>query len=293
MKLSIVIPTHNRRLRVLAAIESVLQQTHFAQFGWEYGKQFELIVVDDGSTDATLEAIISRHPNINVVTQSNQGVSVARNSGIAVANGEWLAFLDSDDVWLPSKLSTQFKALERANAMICHTEEVWLRDGVRVNPKQKYVKKAGNIYLECVKHCAMAPSSVLLHRDVLDQVGSFDPNLTVCEDYDLWLRVSAHYEVVLVDEPQVVRAGGHSDQLSTRYWGMDRFRVVGLEKILKLAHTVPDREWLLTSTDLSATLASLIKRLTILKAGAIKHQNKPLQAWVQSKLSHWQHYSFD
>lgn len=225
MEISVVIPTWNRADLVHRAVKSVINQTLPAA---------EVIVVDDGSDDNTKERVARDFPEAVVLTQTNQGVSSARNHGIRMATGEWIALLDSDDEWLPGKLAAQAKLLSiRTNLEVCHTKELWIRDGRRVNPKQKHSKPEGWIFDSCLPLCCVSPSSILMRRSVFDKVGWFDETLPACEDYDMWLRVFCEYEVGLVESPMLIKYGGHHDQLSRRYWGMDRFRVRALEKILQ------------------------------------------------------------
>lgn len=219
---SVVIPTYNRASRVTHALHSVLSQTRPPD---------EVIVVDDGSTDDTAERIRTRFPGVRLLTQENRGVSAARNAGIRAASGEWIALLDSDDEWLPRKLELQLRAVAE-ETLVCHGDEIWIRRGRRVNPMKKHRKHGGHIFDKCLPRCVISPSSVLLRRRLLDTVGLFDEALPACEDYDLWLRVTARFPVLFVDEPLIVKHGGHDDQLSRRYWGMDRFRIAALEKIL-------------------------------------------------------------
>ncbi|MGB5708918.1 MAG: glycosyltransferase [Arenicellales bacterium] len=225
MEISVVIPTWNRVDLVRRALNSVLNQTLAPA---------EVIVVDDGSDDNTIERVARDFPEAVVLTQTNQGVSSARNRGIRIATGEWIALLDSDDEWLPGKLAAQAKLLSfRTNLDVCHTDELWIRDGRRVNPKQKHSKPEGWIFDSCLPLCCVSPSSILMRRSIFDKVGWFDETLPTCEDYDMWLRVFCEYEVGLVESPMLIKYGGHDDQLSRRYWGMDRFRVRALEKILQ------------------------------------------------------------
>ena len=224
MDISVVIPTWNRAEHVIRAIGSVLGQS--VQPG-------EVVVVDDGSEDGTAERVLNTFPEVRLLRQSNLGVSAARNRGICESSGEWIAFLDSDDEWLPDKLAMQMELLRlQPDLRACHTEEIWIRNGRRVNPMQKHAKPSGWIFTHCLPRCCVSPSSVLLHRSVFDSVGNFDESLPACEDYDLWLRVFQQYPIGLVNAPLVTKYGGHADQLSRRFWGMDRFRVKALEKIL-------------------------------------------------------------
>ena len=221
---SVIIPTYNRVDLIGRALRSVYAQSV---------PPCEVIVVDDGSTDGTGSFVNDRFPDALYVKTDQRGVSAARNAGIMHSRGEWLAFLDSDDQWLPHKLEVQLRQLQGHTSMrICHTEEIWIRNGRRVNPARKHAKKGGWIFHACLPLCAMSPSSILIHRSVFERVGLFDEALPACEDYDLWLRITARYPVLFVDEPLILKYGGHADQLSRRHWGMDRFRIRALEKVL-------------------------------------------------------------
>jgi glycosyltransferase involved in cell wall biosynthesis len=192
-----------------------------------------VVIVDDGSTDGTENLVCEKYPEITYLKQNNLGVSAARNAGIAATSDEWLAFLDSDDEWLPEKLQCQMDALEaEPEMMVCHTDEIWIRNGKHVNPMKKHNKHGGWIFDKCLPLCCISPSSVIIHRSVLDEIGFFDQSLPACEDYDLWLRVASSYPVLYISEKLVVKHGGHQDQLSEKYWGMDRFRIQALEKII-------------------------------------------------------------
>ena len=225
MRVSVIIPTHNRAPWVTEAVASVLAQTY---------RDFELFVVDDGSTDGTLSALASFGGDIKVFPQEvRRGVSAARNRGAAAATGDWLAFLDSDDLWLPDKLARQVEYLKgHPDLVICQTGETWIRNGVRVNPPETCRKVGGDIFLPSLKRCLVSPSAVMLHRRLFEDLGGFDESLPAAEDYDLWLRVAWRHPVGLVPEPLVMKRGGHADQLS-RQWGLDRFRIRALMKLLE------------------------------------------------------------
>lgn len=224
MKISTVIPTHNRADLLPDTLRSVLSQTV---------TDHEVIVVDDGSTDGTADLLQRDFPTVKLIQQTQQGVSSARNRGIEVATGEWIALLDSDDQWHPNKLTRQLAAADNdPSAVIIHTEEIWIRDGKRVNPMHKHQKRGGMIFEHCLPLCCISPSSVLLKKSLLNKIGLFDESLPACEDYDLWLRICAQHPVLFIDEPLTIKYGGHADQLSKRYWGMDRFRIQALLKLL-------------------------------------------------------------
>ena len=223
-KISVIIPTYNRAHTLREAIESVLSQSY---------NDLQLIVVDDGSTDETKVIVSSYIPKLAYIYQERQGVSAARNRGIKHAQGDYISFLDSDDLWLEDKLHLQMKFMEsHPEALICYTEEVWIRKGVRVNPMKKHRKYSGMIFEHCLPLCIISPSSVLIARRLLENVGVFDEELEACEDYDLWLRISAQYPVYLIDTPLIVKRGGHADQLSKRVERQDRFRIRALTKLL-------------------------------------------------------------
>lgn len=254
MNISVIIPTYNRAHLLARAIESVLTQTFPVQ---------EIIVVDDGSSDNTAEMMAQQFPQCVYIQQTNQGVSAARNRGIEAAAGEWLAFLDSDDEWLESKLEAQHDLLQQhPEIKICHTEEIWIRNGKRVNQMKKHAKSGGYIFQKCLPLCVISPSSVTIHRSLFDEVGNFDEQLPACEDYDLWLRICSTYPVAFVEQPQIRKYGGHDDQLSQHHWGMDRFRIIALEKIIQSGR--------LNSVDRAAAIQTLVSKADILAQGAKK-----------------------
>jgi glycosyltransferase involved in cell wall biosynthesis len=271
VNISVVIPTYNRVDLLPRALESVLQQTLAPD---------QVIVVDDGSDDATREMVAEHYPGIDYIYQQNKGVSSARNTGIQAASGDWVAFLDSDDAWLPGKLFRQVLALKQGGYEVCHTNETWIRDGVRVNQMHKHKKYGGWIYPHCLPLCSISPSSVMLSRTALKEVGLFDENLPACEDYDMWLRLCSRYRVMLADEPLVMKYGGHEDQLSRKFWGMDRFRVLSLENMLITGTLGP--------SDYAQTLEMLLHKLRILRGGAIRHGNQELVSICESMLSRWE-----
>jgi glycosyltransferase involved in cell wall biosynthesis len=226
-QVSAIIPTHNRRALVCEAIASALAQRDVA---------LEVIVVDDGSTDDTASALAGLGGRIRYLQQPTRGVAAARNTGARSARGEWLAFLDSDDLWRPHKLARQLAYHARVPRLrASQTGEIWIRNGVRVNACRHHRKPDGDIFAASVARCVVSPSAVLLRRDLFEELGGFDESLEVCEDYDLWLRLGARELVGLLDEPLVVKRGGHADQLSRRHWGMDRFRVASLVRLLAAA----------------------------------------------------------
>jgi len=280
MNVSAVIPTFNRGHCLLRAINSVLAQTTPVD---------EIIVVDDGSDDKTYDLLVKSElldmrgqlPNIRYLYQENKGVSAARNLGIKEAENEYIALLDSDDAWAKTKIERQALKLEKKNfsCRITHTEEIWLKDGQRINPKKKHKKSGGFIFEKCLPLCCISPSSVLLHRTLFNDYGFFDEKLPACEDYDMWLRLCAFEEVLFVEEALTIKYGGHSDQLSRAFWGMDRFRVQALEKLINSGK--------LSKTQRSQALEMLVKKIEILLLGAKKREKKEMIQNLDMKLNYW------
>lgn len=221
---TVIIPAYNRSSCLREAIDSVLSQT--------YGN-FELIVVDDGSTDSTQDLLSLYAEKIIALRTEHAGPSAARNQGILQARGEFIAFLDSDDLWLPDKLKIQVDFFSSSpEVFVCQTEEIWIRNSIRVNPMKKHKKYSGWVFERCLPLCIVSPSAVMLHQAVFDRVGLFDEAMPACEDYDLWLRISPFYKIHLIAEPMILKRGGHADQQSRTIPCLDKLRIHALGKIL-------------------------------------------------------------
>ena len=271
MDISVIIPTYNRKNTLPRAVESVLNQTY---------KPVEIIIVDDGSTDGTKEWFSEMYPLVHYTYQVNSGVSSARNTGINSARGDWIALLDSDDEWLPDKLEIQVKLLQNnAELRFCHTNEIWIRNGVRINQMKKHQKYGGNIFKKCLDICRISPSSSLFHTSVIKDVGLFDESLDVCEDYDLWLRITAKYPVLFLDQPLIKKFGGHSDQLSRVFGGIEQYRIRSLEKILTSKS--------LSGSQFEAAKDMLIHKLQIYAKGLKKRDKNTEFHSVEKKIQDW------
>jgi glycosyltransferase involved in cell wall biosynthesis len=271
LNVSVVIPCFNRKKTLSRSIDSVVNQTY---------KPSEIIIVDDGSTDGTRDFILNSYPNIKYFFQPKKGVSSARNKGIRESSSDWVAFLDSDDEWLPQKLEKQINQLgKHSEIFISHTNEIWIRNGVRVNQMKKHQKYGGYIFDKCLDICRISPSSVLIHKRVLKDVGVFDEALQVCEDYDLWLRITSKYSVLFERELLIVKYGGHKDQLSKVKEGIEQFRIQSLEKILALNH--------LTEDQFIMTKNMLVRKLSIYAKGLEKRNKFDELALVKKKILNW------
>ena len=276
MPVSVIIPTYNRKKFLKEAVHSVLSQSF---------KELEIIVVDDGSNHKS-EWVEALDPRIHYIYCANRGAGAARNFGVSVSSGEYIAFLDSDDLWEKKKLEKQLSFLKAINEeprrsvsgseakyKICYTNETWVRKGEHLNQMKKHQKYHGWIFEKCLPLCIVSSSSIIMERQVFYDLGGFDEALPVCEDYDLWLRMSLNYPIAYLDEKLIIKRGGHPDQLSRKYWGMDRFRIRALEKLLRMKIS-PEQKRLV--------MGELKKKCEVLVAGSWKR--KKYFRWLRYKL---------
>ena len=272
MKISVIIPTFNRKKTLGRAIQSVSNQSL---------SPFEILIIDDGSNDGTKEWAKESFQDIKYIYQNNQGVSSARNKGIKYAYGDWVAFLDSDDEWLPNKLYEQVKAIgSNPEIKFFHTNEIWIRNGVRVNQMKKHKKYGGYIFDKCLDICRVSPSSVLIKKEIFDDIGTFDESLRVCEDYDLWLRITSKYPVVFLDIPLIYKYGGHAGQLSKVNDGIESYRIQSLEKIIESGVLSNEQKLIAVNT--------LVNKMKIYAKGLEKRNKlrelqdikKNIQCWI-------------
>ena len=276
-KISVVIPTLNRINTLQRALDSVINQTY---------KPAEIIVVDNGSSDGTLKFLREQYPKITILTENKIGVSSARNKGIKKSINQWIALLDSDDAWHPRKLEIQTSMLDSAlkEYNLVHTDEVWFRNNKHINQMKKHKKQGGYIFERCLSLCCISPSSVLFKKNILDKVGLFDESLPVCEDYDMWLKICSSEEVLFAQDKLTYKYGGHKDQLSKSYWGMDRFRIKSIENIIK--------NFDLTYNQKKQAKKELIKKLKIIINGAFKRNNLSIVNEFSTKLEYWDKVNF-
>lgn len=203
-KVSVIIPTYNRADFLTEAVDSVLNQT------W---RDFEIIVVDDGSTDGTRDVVGRYGDRIKYFHKQNKGPSSARNFGTSKAHGNFLAFLDSDDIWEPNKLDIQMNFLQS------HPEIKLISCGSYImgnSRKRKFHIRgdlSGDLFLTLYQRSFINTSSVVLTQDCFFQVGPFDETIQTAEDYDLWLKVARHFPMAYLDTP-LVGIRKHPDKLS-------------------------------------------------------------------------------
>lgn len=277
-QVSVIIPVYNRYTLLERAVTSVVNQSF---------RDFELIIVDDGSdvslTDSDIAGYDSR---IRIVRfDQNCGVSAARNAGVRVSIGHWLAFLDSDDHWHRNKLLKQLRWLDsNQEVSIMQTREIWIRNGVRVNPPKSHEKIQGDLFIPSLDRCMITPSSVILSRELFESSGGFNESIRACEDYDLWLRICCKNQVGLLDELLLTRYGGHDDQLSGTAEHLDRYRV---RSILQLLETTE-----LTAEHYHQAVGVLVKKAQILANGYKKRGNSELYERYQSIVARYSTLSF-
>ena len=270
--ISVIIPTYNRKNFLIQALHSVFNQSY---------PHIQILVIDDGSSDDTKIAIqpLLKNKNLSFYQQNHQGVSQARNLGIQFAHGQYISFLDSDDLWLKHKILKQIQFLtSQTQYLACYTNEIWIRNGLHVNPKKKHQKFSGSIYTHCLPLCIISPSSILFKSSILKNIQPFDPKLPACEDYDFFLRMAAQFPIYFLNQKLIVKQAGHPHQLSQKYPIMDQFRIYSLLKILQSHHSQN-----LSFQNYQKTIKTLIQKCQIVKNGCLRRQ-KYRQAFQYSLL---------
>ena len=264
---SVIIPTFNREKVIGRAVNSVLSQSF---------KDFECIVIDDGSDDGTDSLLHGFSGKIRAVKTENKGVSAARNLGAKLAEGKYIAFLDSDDEWKQQKLKKQIGLMQESGLRISQTDETWVRNGRFVNKSSRYIRPSGYIFYNCLEVCAVTPSSVMMEKELFFEYGGFDETFPVCEDYDLWLRMSLKERFGLIDEPLIIKYGGHTDQLSNSAC-LDKYRIISLFNMLH-------KNIGLSEDQKNALEKVLAKKVRIYSAGARKRDRFDESEWAEGLL---------
>lgn len=260
--ISVIIPVYNRKHMLFRALQSVLHQSF---------TDFEIIVVDDCSTDGLSEReVIDCDKRISYYKESFRcGVSKARNDGVRMSKGKWIAFIDSDDEWLKSKLHRQIEwTAEYPDFEIVQTKEIWIRNCKRVNAPKTHEKSQGDLFSVSLDRCMITPSSVLLTKALFERTGGFNESIPACEDYDLWLRICLNNPVGLIDEYLLIRYGGHDDQLSANVMSLDRFRIRSLLGLLENNQ--------LNDIQKKQTTTTLINKAIVVANGYLKRGNQEL-----------------
>lgn len=247
-EVSVVIPTYNRASLLAEALESVLNQTY---------KYFEIIVVDDGSTDSTDAVIKPYIGSIKYIRQNNQGNGAARNTGIKEAKGEFVAFLDSDDLWLPDKLEKQIKYLQEhpdvdmvyGNGIIFGNTKDSGRSLIS-HKKARQLSKKVTLRDEFMKS-TIRSSTILIRKNILDELGGFDPNLRVCVDGDFSLRTLSKYKVAFMDDI-LIRYRKHDGNISSN---REQRMIHSIRLIQNLLSNKPELEDVIGKENINKRLA--------------------------------------
>jgi glycosyltransferase involved in cell wall biosynthesis len=222
MEVSVIIPTYNSARFLTDAIDSVLAQTF---------KDFEVWVIDDGSTDETASLIRGYRPSVHYLRQENRGVAVARNRGIEQSRGKYVAFLDADDTWLPSKLERQLDALwNSSNCRACYSAFSVADHNLRpldVNRSKRQGSALEDLLLR--GNVVATPSTVVCERSLLEASGGFDPTMSQCADWNMWVRLAELTEFLYIDEP-LVTYRQHARNMSRNAPLLERDSILVLEK---------------------------------------------------------------
>ena len=240
-------------------------------------RPLQCIVVDDGSTDETDLVLSGFADKIKVVKTENRGVSAARNLGAKLSIGKYIAFLDSDDEWKAQKLQKQLDFMQKSGFRITQTDETWVRNGKFVNKSTKYIRPSGDIFYNCLEVCAVTPSSVMMEKTIFFEYGGFDETIPVCEDYDLWLRMSLKEKFGLIDEPLIIKYGGNADQLSNSAC-LDKYRIISLFNMLHKNAALSDEKK-------KALEEVLAKKVKIYSEGARKRGKFDEADWAEGLLN--------
>lgn len=219
---SVILPTYNRSKQLSRALDSVLSQTF---------TEYEILVIDDGSTDETPKVLQQYHDRVDCIRQRNAGISAARNAGIRQARGAYLAFLDDDDRWYPHKLEVMAAAIrQHPTAGLFHSQVDY------VDRKGNWLWTTNaprrNAYLTLVQGNFVAMLSAVVRKNCLDRVGVFDPCLPVCVDWDLFLRVTRYFETVYVAQTLAEYRFLSDDSITVRYQKLPAYQNLVLEKAI-------------------------------------------------------------
>lgn len=258
IEFDVIIPTFNRATFLDRSISSVLNQSY---------SNFNLYIIDDGSTDNT-KNIIEKYTSdqrVHYFYKNNGGVSSARNVGINISKSNWITFLDSDDEWLSSKLQIQKKEIEENPSIyFFHSNEIWKRNGVKVNIPKKFNKNPDSIEISSLDFCLISPSTVLINRELLQEFGGFDENIKLCEDFDLWNKILNKYQTKFCNENLIIKNAGHSDQLSYQDPLMDMWRIRSLNNLIN--------NYSVSAKKREVIISILIKKIEVIRKGFEKYK---------------------
>lgn len=256
MSISVIIPVFNGELTIQETIYSILNQTF---------KNIEVIISDDGSTDSTLEIVNNiSDSRIKILSYPNAGVSASRNRGIYQAKGEYISFMDADDLWTPDKLELQWQALQfNPQAAVAYSWTDYIGESSQFLKSGRRIKANGDVFSKLlITNFLENGSNPLIRKEALEKVGGFDESLSASEDIDLWLKLSADYEFVCIEKPQILYRSS-TNSLSSNLKNMEATSLKVIErafsypKAYKLQHlkkqTISDFYKYLTFKAIEAT----------------------------------------
>lgn len=226
--ISVLVPAYNAEHTIIETIASVQQQTF---------SDFELIVINDGSTDRTLELLSTvQDSRIQIFSYKNGGLSVARNRGISHATGEYIAFLDADDLWTPDKLELQLAALQQhPEAGVAYSWTSLMDEQGKSFIQTEPLFFEGNVYAQLlVKNFIASGSNPLVCRQAIESVGKFDPEISPCADWDFWLRLAAHCPFIVIPKYQVLYRQS-SGSMSSKIEVMEKYNHIVIERAFQTA----------------------------------------------------------
>ncbi|HEY9796728.1 MAG TPA: glycosyltransferase [Leptolyngbyaceae cyanobacterium] len=226
--ISVVIPVYNNETTIQETIESVLSQSF---------SDLELIVINDGSQDSTLKIVSSiLDPRLKVFSYPNAGLAATRNRGVSHASGEYISFIDADDLWTPDKLEAQFKALQaNPQAAVAYSWTDWIDQSGQFLRPGGHISVNGDVYAKLlVRDFVESGSNPLIRAEALAEVGGFDESLPAVEDWDMWLRLAARYEFVCVPSPQILYRVS-SSSMSSNVWKMEAGSLRVIERAFAVA----------------------------------------------------------
>jgi len=221
--ISVITPTYNAEKTIRETVQSVLDQTF---------TDFEYLIINDGSTDSTLEIISSfSDPRIKVCSFTNAGLGVSRNRGVEMASGEFITFIDSDDLWTPEKLEAQLRALqEHPKAALAYSWVDHIDASGRFFRQGRHDTNHGDVYAKLLTDDFIGGgSNALIRSKAIKDVGKFDESLTNAQDWDMWLRLAHRYPFVAVPVPQILYRQ-YPSSMSTNIWGMEKSSMRVIEK---------------------------------------------------------------
>lgn len=266
LSVSVIIPVYNRSRMLAQALESVFSQNY---------EKLQVIVVDDGSEDDSAETALKYKTELVRIDHCGFPGKV-RNIGAEQAKGDLLAFLDSDDLWKPGKLNKQAVKLNKNGAVLCHTREIWDREGKTVSQSGQQHRREGDVFSDALKKCMIGPSTVLMQAKLFMETGGFREDLEIAEDYELWLKITDRHPVSYIDEPLVIKRAGSWPQLSEKYGMIEYFRILALKDLAEAS--------VFTQEHQAEAAAELSRKCAIYAAGCEKRGKKD-QAGIYMELS--------